>query len=110
MVAREEGDVIIVSSLAGKNGFLGGTAYSTSKFAVRGMAQSLMHEVRDRNVRVSTVFPGSTDTRFFDGTPMSPNRERILRSEDVAEVILHSLHAPRRALSSEIDIRPANPR
>jgi 3-oxoacyl-[acyl-carrier protein] reductase len=110
MVERKEGDVVIVSSLAGKNGFAGGTAYSGSKFAVRGIAQSLMHEVREHNVRVFSVFPGSTDTRFFDGTPMSPNRERILRAEDVSESILHALHAPRRALSSEIDIRPANPR
>lgn len=110
MVERKEGDVVIVSSLAGKNGFAGGSAYSASKFAVRGIAQSLMHEVREHNVRVLAVFPGSTDTRFFDGTPMSPNRERILRAEDVSEAILHALHAPRRALSSEIDIRPANPR
>ncbi len=110
MVERKEGDVVIVSSLAGKNGFAGGTAYSASKFAVRGIAQSLMHEVREHNVRVFSIFPGSTDTRFFDGTPMSPNRERILRAEDVSEAILHALHAPRRALSSEIDIRPANPR
>ncbi|MDT8322792.1 MAG: SDR family NAD(P)-dependent oxidoreductase [Bacteroidota bacterium] len=110
MVERREGDVVIVSSLAGKNGFAGGTAYSGSKFAVRGIAQSLMHEVREHDVRVLAVFPGSTDTRFFDGTPMSPKRERILRAEDVSDAILHALLAPRRALSSEIDIRPANPR
>ncbi|MCB2205684.1 SDR family NAD(P)-dependent oxidoreductase [bacterium] len=110
MVERKEGDVVVVASLAGKNGFAGGTAYSASKFAVRGIAQSLMHEVREHNVRVFSVFPGSTDTSFFDGTPMSPNRDRILRAEDVADSILHALRAPRRALSSEIDIRPANPR
>ena len=110
MIERKQGDVVIVSSLAGKNGFAGGTAYSASKFAVRGIAQSLMHEVREHNVRVVAVFPGSTDTRFFDGTPMAPDRDRILRAEDVAETILHTLRAPRRALSSEIDIRPANPR
>ncbi|PLX24853.1 MAG: short-chain dehydrogenase [Ignavibacteria bacterium] len=110
MVAREEGDIVIISSLAGKNGFATGTAYSASKFAVRGIAQSLMHEIRQHNVRVITVFPGSTDTRFFDGTPMSPNREKILTSEDVSDVVLQALHSPRRALPSEIDIRPANPK
>ncbi|MBN1448347.1 MAG: SDR family NAD(P)-dependent oxidoreductase [Bacteroidetes bacterium] len=110
MVEQGGGDVIIISSLSGKSGFAGGTAYSASKFAVRGLAQSLMHEVRQYDVRVVAVFPGSTDTRFFDGTPLSPDRDKILTSENVADVILHALHTPRRALTSEIDIRPANPK
>jgi 3-oxoacyl-[acyl-carrier protein] reductase len=109
MIARGGGDAVIVSSLAGKNGFAGGTGYSTSKFAVRGLAQSLMLEVRKQNVRVISVFPGSTDTAFFDGTPMSPNREKILGADDVAASILDALRAPRRALISEIDIRPSDP-
>jgi 3-oxoacyl-[acyl-carrier protein] reductase len=110
MIEKGGGDVVIVSSLAGKNGFAGGTAYAASKFAVRGMAQSLMLEIRDRNIRVATVFPGSTDTRFFDDTPMSPDREKILAAEDVAQTILDVLRSPRRALLSEIDIRPSNPK
>ncbi len=110
MIERGGGDMIIVSSLAGKNGFAGGTAYAASKFAVRGLAQSLMLEVRERNVRVASIFPGSTDTRFFDDTPMSPDREKILAAEDVAQAIIDILRSPRRALLSEIDIRPANPR
>jgi NADP-dependent 3-hydroxy acid dehydrogenase YdfG len=110
MIEKGGGDVIIVSSLAGKNGFAGGTAYSASKFAVRGLAQSLMLEVRDKNIRVATIFPGSTDTRFFDDSPMSPNREKILSSDDVAQAILDILRASRRALLSEIDIRPSNPK
>lgn len=110
MIEKGGGDVVIVSSLAGKNGFAGGTAYSASKFAVRGIAQSLMLEVRDRNVRVAAVFPGSTDTRFFDDTPMSPDRGKILAADDVAQTILDLLRSPRRALLSEIDIRPAMPK
>ncbi|MBR9979346.1 MAG: SDR family NAD(P)-dependent oxidoreductase [Bacteroidetes bacterium] len=110
MIEKGGGDVLIVSSLAGKNGFAGGTAYSTAKFAVRGLAQSLMLEVRSKNVRVACVFPGSTDTRFFDNTPMSPDTEKILAAADVAEAIIDILRAPRRALLSEVDIRPSNPR
>jgi 3-oxoacyl-[acyl-carrier protein] reductase len=110
MIEKGGGDVIIVSSLAGKNGFAGGTAYAASKFAVRGIAQSLMLEVRDKNVRVASIFPGSTDTPFFDDTPMTPDRMKILGAEDVAQAILDILRAPRRALLSEVDIRPANPR
>jgi 3-oxoacyl-[acyl-carrier protein] reductase len=109
MIAKGGGDVLIVSSLAGKNGFAGGTAYSSAKFAVRGLAQSLMLEVRKHNVRVMSIFPGSTDTSFFDDTPMSPNRERILTATDVSLAIMDALRMPRRALISEIDIRPSDP-
>ena len=109
MIEQGGGDVVIVSTLAGKNGFSGGTAYSTSKFAVRGLAQSLMLEVRKQNVRVMSVFPGSTDTRFFDDSSMTPNREKILSSTDIAAVIVEALRLPRRALLSEIDVRPSDP-
>ncbi|MBE0642942.1 MAG: SDR family NAD(P)-dependent oxidoreductase [Bacteroidetes bacterium] len=110
MIEKGGGDVIIVSSLAGKNGFAGGSAYAASKFAVRGLAQSLMLEVRDKNVRVASIFPGSTDTRFFDDSPLTPDREKILSSDDVAQAIVDILRASRRALLSEIDIRPSNPK
>lgn len=110
MLARESGDIIFISSLAGKNGMATGGAYCASKFAVRGLAQSLMHEVRDRGVRVATIFPGSVDTAFIDEMPSSSKRSKILQSDDVADAVLAALTAPRRALLSEIDIRPSNPR
>ena len=95
--------------LFGLTGWALSLPYYGSEFAVRGLAQSLMLEVRKQNVRVITVFPGSTDTRFFDDTPMSPNRARILSSTDVSDAILGALRLPRRALLSEIDIRPSDP-
>ncbi len=110
MRRRREGTVVNVASLAGRNGFAGGTAYAASKHAVLGFGRSLMLEVRKEGIRVLTICPGSVDTNLLRDQPMlGSNPERILRPEDVADAILHAVQLPGRALVSELDIRPTNP-
>ncbi|MCZ6915606.1 MAG: SDR family NAD(P)-dependent oxidoreductase [Gemmatimonadetes bacterium] len=110
MIAAEHGDIVNIVSLAGKNGFAGGTAYAASKHAVLGFSKSLMLEVRAANIRVITVCPGSVETPFFDkaGVELS-NADRVLQPEDVAETVVAALALPGRAMISDLDIRPANP-
>ncbi len=110
MRQRKEGSIVNVASLAGRNGFVGGTAYTASKHAVLGFSRSLMLEVRKENIRVIAICPGSVDTRLLHHQPMlKAEPSRILRAEDVAATILHALTLPERALVSELDIRPTNP-
>ena len=110
MRRRREGTIINVASLAGRNGFVGGTAYSASKHAVLGFGRSLMLELRKEGIRVVTICPGSVDTGMLRDQPMlTSNPERILLPEDVAASILHAAQLPGRALVSELDIRPTNP-
>jgi len=110
MRRRREGTVVNVASLAGRNGFAGGTAYTASKHAVLGFARSLMLEVRKENIRVITICPGSVDTGMLRDQPMLKSDPlRILRPEDVAEAILAAVRLPARAMVSEIDVRPTNP-
>ena len=110
MRARRQGTIVNVASLAGRNGFVGGSAYSASKHAVLGFSRSLMLEVRKENVRVIAVCPGSVATGMLrDQAMLQPDHERILRPEDVAASILHVLTLPAGALVSELDIRPTNP-
>lgn len=110
MRRRREGAIVNVASLAGKNGFVGGSAYTASKHAVLGFSRSLMLEVRKDNVRVIAICPGSVDTSMIRDQPMlRSDPTRILRAEDVAETILQALLLPPRALVSELDIRPTNP-
>jgi 3-oxoacyl-[acyl-carrier protein] reductase len=110
MRARRRGTIVNVASLAGRNGFVGGSAYSASKHAVLGFSRSLMLEVRKDNVRVVAVCPGSVATGMLRGQAMlKPDPERILRPEDVAASVLHVLTLPTGALVSELDIRPTNP-
>jgi 3-oxoacyl-[acyl-carrier protein] reductase len=110
MRKRKRGDIVNVASLAGRNGFVGGTAYTASKHAVLGFSRSLMLETRKEGIRVIAICPGSVDTSMLRDQPMLKSEpSRILRPEDVADTILHALRLPDRALVSELDIRPTNP-
>jgi 3-oxoacyl-[acyl-carrier protein] reductase len=110
MRQRRRGDIVNVASLAGRNGFAGGTAYSASKHAVLGFSRSLMLETRKEGIRVIAVCPGSVDTSMLRDQPMLKSEpSRILRPEDVAATILQALTLPDRALVSELDIRPRDP-
>ena len=98
MRAQGRGDIVNVASLAARNGFVGGTAYTASKHAVLGFSRSLMLELRKENIRVITICPGSVDTGMLRDQPMlKSDPERILRPDDVAESILHTLRLPLRA-------------
>jgi 3-oxoacyl-[acyl-carrier protein] reductase len=110
MRQRRQGSIVNVASLAGRNGFAGGTAYTASKHAVLGFSRSLMLEVRKDNIRVIAICPGSVDTSMMRHQPMlKAEPSRILQPEDVAATILHALTLPERAMVSELDIRPTNP-
>lgn len=110
MYEQESGTVVTISSVAGKHGFAGGSAYCSSKFGVMGLNECVFQEARQHNVRIVTICPGSVDTSFFDNAQTtSPDRQRILQPEDVADTVALAASLPERALIREIDIRPTNP-
>jgi 3-oxoacyl-[acyl-carrier protein] reductase len=103
MQKHQSGAIINIASLAGKNSFAGGTIYSASKWGLIGFARSLMLEVREYNIRVVTICPGSVNTSFGD---KERNDLYIIQPEDVAETVIFALSMPARSNVSEIDIRP----
>ncbi|NIR51789.1 SDR family NAD(P)-dependent oxidoreductase [candidate division KSB1 bacterium] len=108
---KDESFVINVASLAGKNAFSGGAGYAASKWGVLALSKCLMLEERDAGVRVLAICPGSVDTHFFHHPSLpKPNREKVLKPEDVAQTIVDAIRLPQRAMVSEIDIRPSNPK
>jgi NAD(P)-dependent dehydrogenase (short-subunit alcohol dehydrogenase family) len=108
MRRRGGGYIINISSLAGKNAFPTASAYNASKFAVNGMSEALMQEVRYDGIRVSYIMPGSVNTHF-GGTPPDPAKEWKLAPSDVAQVILDLLRHPSRSLPSRVELRPSQP-
>jgi NAD(P)-dependent dehydrogenase (short-subunit alcohol dehydrogenase family) len=106
--SRGGGWIINVSSLAGKNPFVGGAAYCASKAGLNAFGEALMQEVRHDGIRVSTVMPGSVRTAFSGGGD-GPGMEWKLAPEDVAQVIVDLLHHPARSLPSRVELRPARP-
>ena len=110
MRRRRRGTIVNVASLAGRNGFVGGTAYTASKHAVLGFSRSLMLETRKENIRVIAICPGSVATGMLrEQTMLKSDPDKILRPEDVADTILHAINLPDRAMISELDVRPTNP-
>ena len=105
---RGGGWIVNISSLSSKNPFAGGAAYCASKAAVNAFSEALMQELRDDNIRVTYVLPGSVATGFSGREPAAGS-EWKLRPEDVAHAIVDILNHPARSLPSRIEIRPSRP-
>lgn len=102
------GWIINVASLAGAHPFAGGGAYCASKAGLIALTESAMQELRDDDIRVGVVLPGSVATDF------SPNRSGDdswkLSPEDVAATVVDLLRHPARSLPSRVEIRPSRPK
>jgi len=110
MIANNSGTIINIASIAGKNGFVGGTTYSATKHAVMGFTKSLLLEVRKHNIRIAAVCPGSVHTEMIVGSEVHPkNIDKVLKPEDIAETVFLITKLPPSALINELEIRPTNP-
>ncbi len=105
MIDRQKGAIVNIASLAGKMGKPGEAAYAAAKFGVMGFSQSLFEEVRDYNIKVTTICPGYVDTRLIP-----PNRRvdrtKMIRPQDVAEVVYSVVTSPASCCPTEIIIHP----
>lgn len=110
MRQRKRGAVVNIASLAGKNGFAGGSAYAASKHATLGFSRSLMLEVRADHIRVIAICPGTVNTPLIrKQTMLDPDLGRVLDPDDVAQTVVAALALPQRALVSELEVRPTTP-
>lgn len=106
---RGGGYVINISSLAGKNAFIGGAAYCASKSGLNAFSEALMQEVRYDNIRVSYVMPGSVSTTFGNRSD-SGEADWKLSPDDVARAVVDLIEQDPRALVSRVEMRPSRPR
>lgn len=108
MKKRGGGYIINISSLAGANPHPKMAAYNASKFGLNGFSEALMQEVRQDNIKVSYIMPGSVNTHFGGDTP-SEEQSWQLQPEDIANVVIDLLKFDERALPSRVEIRPSKP-
>jgi clavulanate-9-aldehyde reducatase len=110
------GDIVNVSSVAGRQAGAGGAVYNMTKFGVHGFSEALRQEALHADVRVTVVAPGHVDTEL-QGHNLNPvvragldrAREQIgevLAPEDIAEAILHAVTRPRHVCFNEVVVRP----
>jgi 3-oxoacyl-[acyl-carrier protein] reductase len=105
---KSKGYFITISSLAGTNFFAGGSAYNASKFGVTGFTQSVMLDLRQHNIKVSTIMPGSVATHFNGNEPDNSDAWKI-QIEDMGELVVDLIKMNERTLPSKIEVRPTMP-
>jgi 3-oxoacyl-[acyl-carrier protein] reductase len=108
MKQRGGGYIFNISSLAGQNAHPRMAAYNASKFGLNGFSEALMQEVRQDNIKVSYICPGSVNTSFGDDAP-DDSKAWQLQPTDIAQVVINLLGMDPRALPSKVEIRPSKP-
>lgn len=104
MIRQGRGDIVNISSLAGRNAFAGGGLYCASKWAVVGLSLCMAEDLREHGIRVSVVCPGSVATEFSGRGPKDPTK--VLTSEDVAHAVAMIVTQGPQSFISEVHLRP----
>ncbi len=110
MLEQQSGDIVNIASTAGERGFATGSAYCASKFALLGMTEALMQEVRKSNIRVTALTPSTVNTPLAvnAGLPIG-DEDRMMQAEDVAQLVLAGLKLPSRVVLKSAGIWTNNP-
>lgn len=95
-----------ISSIAGLDVYDQGSSYSISKFAMTGFSKALRHELKEKGVKVTTVYPGETWSSSWEGVEIP--RERLMKSEDIATAIFNVMALSQQAVVEELVLRPTN--
>jgi len=114
MIARSEGHIVNIGSIAGKEVYLKGNVYCASKHAVDALTKGMRIDLLPHNIRVSSVSPGAVETEFsivrFDGDVEAANRVYDgfipLSPDDIAEAILFVVGRPKHVNINDILIMP----
>jgi len=106
MIQRRGGDIINISSLAGKNTFPGGALYCASKWGLHGLTGCMAEDLRQYGIRVSVICPGSVATEFSGRGPKHP--AKVLTAEDVAHAVAMLVTQGPQSFISEVHLRPVS--
>ncbi|MBU0726933.1 MAG: SDR family oxidoreductase [Alphaproteobacteria bacterium] len=115
MVARGEGQVVNIGSVAAFRSYPGGSAYNTSKAAVHTFTEGLRLDYRDSDIRITEVMPGLTRTNFAatrfggdsgKGAAYYNDAPMALEAEDIARGIVYALDQPPHCTVAQIVITP----
>lgn len=103
---QNKGYYISIASLAGVNFFATASGYNASKFGVVGFTQAAMLDLREYDIKVTTILPGSVASNFNNHTPSEKDSWKI-QPEDIGELVVDLLKMNPRSLPSKIEIRPS---
>jgi NADP-dependent 3-hydroxy acid dehydrogenase YdfG len=110
MIDAGEGHIVNVSSIAGTSGVKTMSGYVGTKHAVRGISHSIFLELREHGIKVTTIYPGSTNTNFFDNIEFANANDDMMRPEDVATSIVQSIQTSANYHVVDLEVRPLWPK
>lgn len=104
MQSKRSGHIFNICSIASLKAYKYGGSYSITKYAMDGLSANLRDELKEDNIKVTSVFPGAAYTDSWNSSDIDPNR--IMKAEDIAELIYTSAHLSPQACVEEIVVRP----
>lgn len=104
LIAHKQGHIFNICSVASLKAYPGGGSYSISKYALLGFSENLREELKAEGIRVTSVCPGATNSRSWEGSGIDP--DRIMDPEDVSEMIWATYTLSAKANVETIVIRP----
>jgi short-subunit dehydrogenase len=104
MIQHRKGHIFNMCSIASLDYYPGGSSYSISKFALLGFSKCLREELKEYNIKVTSLLPGATWSNSWEGADLP--KERIMEADDLAKVVLAALDLSSSAVIEEIILRP----
>lgn len=105
MRKQKSGHIINISSIAGNTPVVEGAGYSATKAAVKAITHSVYREVRSDSIKVTAIYPGSTNTDFFQNFSNAMRAEDMINPKDIADSIIHLLKTPDDFLPLDFEVR-----
>ena len=106
LLAQGSGQIINVLSIAAKVAFPASSAYCAAKAGALALTKVLAAEVREQNIRVTAVMPGSVETPFWEDIPQHPDFDKMLKPEHVAHTVLSVCQQPVGMVTEEVVVMP----
>lgn len=104
MMAKKEGHIFNICSIASTQAYSNGGSYSISKFAMLGLSKNLREELKPFNIKVTSVLPGAVYTNSWAGSGVDKNR--IMEDDDIAKMVFAASQLSPQACVEEIVMRP----
>jgi short-subunit dehydrogenase len=104
MIERKSGHIFSIGSIAGLTAYANGGSYAISKWAMLGFTKCLREELKNYNIKVTSVLPGATYTASWEGVDIP--EERFMKAADVAESVWGAYNLSPYSVVEEIVIRP----
>ena len=104
MIKKKNGHIFNISSIAGLKAYPGGGSYSISKFALRGFSVNLREELKQYNIKVTTVFPGASYTDSWSSSGI--DKKRFMEADDIAKMVFTASQLSPQACVEDIVLRP----